>query len=572
MSNAIIEKSISKIVAIGLAAVTVVVFTQSVTDPVNVTKLFVLGGFAFAAFGASVRLLSKDFFKRFKMPIISVGIFSIGSVVSLFSSPAPFTQSFYGAYGRNNGFLLYFFLILLFIATLTIKAQPMFAPILIALGVAGVVNVVYALWVLAFGDFVGWNNPYGNLLGTLGNPNFIGSFFGMFATLLFALIVAPKTSKKIRIYSILLVPFVFLGIIQSHAVQGKVLFVTSFAIVSLYWVRSRFSNPMVPLTYFGFLSVGFIFALLGTLQKGPLADILYKSTVSLRGQYWYAGWKTGLSNPFFGVGFDAFGDWYRRSRRDSALTFPGVDTITNASHNVFLDIFAFGGWPLFVGYIAIVISVLISIVRFFLRHKAFDPIFVSLSGVWLCYQLQSTISINQIGLAIWGWVFGAAIIAYEKSDSSEREIIAKETPSKGKKAKSINRSSSVNIFSPSLIAGLSAVVGLIIAVPPLSADSRWRNAQLSQNAKLIEEALIPSYLNPLNTFEINNIVGVFETNGLTDLAHKYALEAVQFNPDSYESWRNLYRLSKSSEEERANALSNMKRLDPLNKLVGEIPK
>jgi hypothetical protein len=572
MSNAIMEKSISKIVSTGLAAVTVVVFTQSVTDPVNVTKLFVLGGFAFAAFGASVRLLSKDFFKKFKMPIISVGIFSIGSVVSLFSSTAPITQSFYGAYGRNNGFLLYFLLILLFIATLTIKAQPMFVPILIALGVAGIVNVVYALWVLAFGDFVGWNNPYGNLLGTLGNPNFIGSFFGMFATLLFALIAAPKTSKKIRISSILLVPFVFLGIIQSHAVQGKVLFVTSFAIVSLYWVRSRFSNPIVPLTYFGVLSVGFIFALLGTLQKGPLADILYKSTVSLRGQYWYAGWKTGLLNPFFGVGFDAFGDWYRRTRRESALTFPGVDTITNASHNVFLDIFAFGGWPLFIGYIAIVVSVLISIVRFFLRHKAFDPIFVSLSGVWLCYQLQSTISINQIGLAIWGWVFGAAIIAYEKNDSSAGEIIAKTAPSKGKKAKSINRSSSGNIFSPSLIAGLSAVVGLIIAVPPLSADTKWRNAQLSQNAKLIEEALIPSYLNPLNTFEINNVVGVFETNGLTDLAHKYALKAVQFNPDSYESWRNLYRLSKTSDKERAKALSNMKRLDPLNKLVGEIPK
>jgi hypothetical protein len=128
------------------------------------------------------------------------------------------------------------------------------------------------------------------------------------------------------------------------------------------------------------------------------------------------------------------------------------------------------------------------------------------------------------------------------------------------------------VISSGLIAGLSSVIGMIISVPPLSADTKWRNAQISQNAALIEDVLIPSYLNPLNTFELNNIVGVFETNGLTDLAHTYALKAVRFNSDSYESWRNLYRLSKSSDADRSLSLLNMKRLDPLNKMVGEMPK
>ena len=572
MSNSVNEKTVSRIVATGLAAVTVIVFTQSVTDPVNVTKLFVLGGFAFAALGASARSLSKEFIRKFSLPLISVGIFSTAAISTLISSRAPFVQSFYGAYGRNNGFLLYFLLALLFVATLTIQSHSMFRPLLVALGFAGVVNVIYALWVLAFGDFVGWNNPYGNLLGTLGNPNFIGSFFGMFSALLFALLAAPKTSKNVRIVSVLLVPLVFLGIIQSHAVQGKVLFITAFAIVSLYWVNSRFTKPVYSISYLVFLAFGFLVALMGTLQKGPLAEILYKSTVSLRGQYWYTGWQTGQSNPVFGVGFDSFGDWYRRSRRESALTFPGVDTITNASHNVYLDMFAFGGWPLFIGYIAIVVTVLVSIIRFYLRNKTFDPVFVSLSGVWLCYQLQSTISINQIGLAIWGWVFGAAIIAYEKTDSQKTSIVEKNPSQSGKGSKSVNRAESSSVISSGLIAGLLSVLGLIIAVPPLSADTKWRNAQLSQNARLIEEALVPSYLNPLNTFKFTNIVGVFETNGLSDLAHTYALKAVEFNGESYESWQNLYRLSKSTEADRTIALSNMKRLDPLNKSVGEIAK
>jgi hypothetical protein len=216
--------------------------------------------------------------------------------------------------------------------------------------------------------------------------------------------------------------------------------------------------------------------------------------------------------------------------------------------------------------------VLISIIKFTLRNSKFDPVFVSLTSVWLCYQLQSTISINQIGLAVWGWAFGGAIIAYEKivtKASLDNEISKSQ---KGNSSNRARRSNSGSIVSPGLVAGLASVVGLIVAVPPLSADTKWRSAQISQSAKLVEETLHPSYLNPLNTFEYNNVVGVFETNGLTDLAHTYGLKAVEFNENSYEAWRNLYQLSKSTQEERALALTNMKRLDPLNPNVGTVNK
>ena len=42
----------AKLIASALAIVSILVFTGSVTDPVNVTKLFVIGGFAFAALGS----------------------------------------------------------------------------------------------------------------------------------------------------------------------------------------------------------------------------------------------------------------------------------------------------------------------------------------------------------------------------------------------------------------------------------------------------------------------------------------------------------------------------------------
>jgi hypothetical protein len=93
---------------------------------------------------------------------------------------------------------------------------------------------------------------------------------------------------------------------------------------------------------------------------------------------------------------------------------------------------------------------------------------------------------------------------------------------------------------------------------------KWREAQTSQDVAKVESILKPSYMNPLTTFKLINIVGVFETNGFYDLAHKYAIEAVEFNPDSYESWRALSFVKNATEQERSLANSEMKRLDPLN--------
>ena len=57
-----------------------------------------------------------------------------------------------------------------------------------------------------------------------------------------------------------------------------------------------------------------------------------------------------------------------------------------------------------------------------------------------------------------------------------------------------------------------------------------------------------------------------------ELAHKYAVEAVKWNKDSFELWRAVYFMQNSTDDERALALENMKRLDPLNPDVTSIPK
>lgn len=557
--NMVAERTVARILAFGSAFVAVIVVTGSVTDPVNVTKLFALGGVAVAAAFAIGVNGYKKLWKDGKAAIAAVVIFIVLGLSAVANSDAPFVQNFYGEYGRNTGFLAYMLLILVFLSALALRAEGSFRLLIWGLIFAGVVNVIYCLWVVIFGDFIPWNNPYGNILGTFGNPNFIGAFLGFFASAMVAFVI----KNKLNIYLTITAGIVFLiavyEIIDSSAIQGRVVVLAGLAIVGFYLIRSTFSSVVPQLGYIAIVGVAGIFALLGALQKGPLSAYIYKTSVSLRGEYWQAGWNMALEKPFTGVGFDAYGDWYRKVRDAQALVLPGPDTVTNAAHNVPFDVLASGGWPLFIPYVFIVLLAFIAIVKVTLREKKYNPVFVAMTVAWVGYQLQSIISINQIGLAIWGWLFSGALIAYEVSTRNV-EVAA---PQEKKRKVSTSRGTE-QLFSPTLLAGVGLVIGGLIACPPYTADNKWRNALASSSVEQLEAALVPGYLSPSNSNKYASAIGIFEQSKFPDQAYKYAKIAVEFNPNDFDSWKILYSISKSSPEEKADALANMKRLDPLN--------
>jgi tetratricopeptide (TPR) repeat protein len=115
-------------------------------------------------------------------------------------------------------------------------------------------------------------------------------------------------------------------------------------------------------------------------------------------------------------------------------------------------------------------------------------------------------------------------------------------------------------------------VGALIAVPPYNADISWRNALSSQELTQVELALTPSYLTPSDSSRLANAVTLMEQSKLYDQSYKYAKYAVEFNPDYFDAWKILYYVSKSTPEDKKNALANLKRLDPLNPDVLVVPK
>jgi O-antigen ligase len=531
---------------------------------VNAPKLFILGSSAFAAGAIAVAIGAKELWRNSRLWVIGSILFIVFSISAIVNSSSPLEQNIYGTYGRNTGFVTYLALLLISTSATLIRQKSNFNLIIYSLFAAGVTNVAYCLWAIAFGDFIGWNNPYGNILGTLGNPNFIGAFLGIFITALAAYVAAPGISWKYRGLALITVAIGLFEIKESHAVQGLVVSAAGFSIIGFYLIRSRFKSKLVLSGYTVAVAVlGFI-SLLGALQKGPFSSFIYKTSVSLRGQYWQAGLNMASEFPFTGVGMDAYGDWFRRARDSQALVMPGPETVTNAAHNIPFDVLSNGGWPLFITYVFLIALATIAIIKVTVRNKNYDGTFIALAVAWACYQIQSVISISQIGLAIWGWVLSGAVIAYEIAtrDSGTSE----QKPAPGKSAKSKEQ-----IFSATAIGGIGLVVGALIVVPPLSGDMKWKSAITKGDLAAVQQALVPSYMSPTDTNRLLNAVSIAENSKLPDIAYEYAKKAVEFNPESFDSWRALYVVTNSTPEDKELALTNMKRLDPKNSNVLNIP-
>ena len=432
------EKSLAVLMALGSFLITITVNSWNVNEPVNAPKLLVLGALAGGLLFFVVQNKDKfaDFYQLKFFKAIAA-LFLVSALLSIFFSESSIINGFYGTYGRNTGFLAYLCLVILLLVSALLHSASANKIVLNGLFYAGVINLIYFVFTRFGIELISWSNGFGRILGTFGNPNFVGAFMGIFVILCSVRLIDKSTSIKWRILLLILILIAMYEVKLSLAVQGIVIICLGWSIIGFFYIRSKFESKIFLIAYSALLGVIGAFAIAGALQKGPLASLIYKTSVSLRGEYWYAGWQMGMTHPFLGVGMDSYGIWYRRMRDTSALILPGTETTSDAAHNIFMDIFAYGGFPLFITYILLNSYVLFHLWKGFKSFKKFDPVYVSLIAIWICYQTQSIISINQIGLAIWGWIPGGLIIGYVRAhikNESENSPV----PQSGSKVKGRN--------------------------------------------------------------------------------------------------------------------------------------
>ncbi len=557
-----LENRLSFILAWGALAVTILVTDRISTDPANVGKMVLLSVVAFSAL--PILFISKSkLWSESKVVLLSSFGLILFSSISVFSSANTLERGVYGAFSRNTGLLTYASLAVIFLAATLITRDQSFQKVITALIFAGVANTAYSLVAASGFDIFTWLNNYNAVLGTLGNPNFIGAFMGIFFTLLLVQILDKNVTKRAKILFISLLPLVLTTIYFSRALQGILVTAFGCTLALYFYLRSNQKSEKLSRWYLGgVVGVGFL-ALAGILAKGPLASLLHKPTVTFRGEYWKAGINMGLDNPLTGVGIDSYGTYYRSYRELSATISPGLEVTTDTAHNVVIDIFSGVGFPGLIAYLIIHGYVLYAALKHLKHTKSFDGRFLSIFLCWAAYQLQSIVSINQIGLAIWGWLLGGLVIAYARSfrDGNLGERKSEARTASGKKK--INQQSDELLdASTSLKIIGSALVGLLVALPPFVVDAKLRNFFSGQGRAEIAVAVGKSW--PVDNLRLNKLIVSLANNNLNNEARELAAFAALKFPNDYVSWWALEQLTREGVPEKEAIQRMLHQIDPHN--------
>ena len=543
------------IAGIGASFTSILITISSNNDPVNVPKLVALASFAGALAGIWVLNFKSAINSGRTIPIISL-LMLIGMVASIVFTREPFVQIFYGVTGRNTGALTYLVLILILCSSQLLKFGKHLKYIAFGLYFATVWNTAYGLLQVTGHDPVDWTNPYNNFIGTFGNPDFSSAFMGIGITALIPILFSKATNLLNRIAIASVTVIGAYEIETSNAIQGKVILVIGSFLYLLFYLRIRFKSqiPLIGATAIGVF--GFIISLLGTLQIGPLKEFLYKPSVTLRGFYWDAGLSMFKDSPFFGKGFDSYGDYYTQYRSASSVLSPGsIETVTNSAHNVVIDMLTSGGLIFTLPYLALVLVLLFRITKKFMQNEIRNMYQQSLYIAWVGYMFQSFVSINQIGLAVWGWLLLGVVYA-----STNNNFIYDDDNVKSNKLK-IKKSSRSLVLTPKEFIASSAglILLLVISLPPQIADANWMSAMRSRDINKLIDA---SFAFPLSSWRLAETSRVLLQNGFKDQALEIAKKAVEFNPRSYNAWITLGNNPLTSESQKKEIKKKLSYLDP----------
>ena len=553
------SSAIGRVIGWTAILATLAITPWATVDPINVPKLAVIALGGFITLGALLINAKALFARKHRIAQILIGLFVLDLIVVLFFAGTNLYQEFFGTYGRSTGFVAYVALASLMLGAVVVASANYVSTFTRFLLIAGGLSIGYGLLQVIDADPIKWVNQYSPVIGFLGNPNFQSSFVGFSGVLAFGFICSREIKKSLRIGYVAYLLLAIFVIIKTDSQQGLLVLTGGIAIVGMIWLsQSRFKIATIPALVVS--GIGAVFVALGSLNSGPLASLLYKASVTYRGDYWRAGWKMTVEHPFLGVGLDSYGDWYRRARTLDATLRRGPEVTSNAAHNVLLDFSSNGGFPLVLIYLALMVLVVISAVKLLRRSNGFDPAVAGLIAVWIAYQAQSIISLNQLGLAVWGWIISGLIIGYEINTRPEEVRQEVKTPvSKGRNVKKqVGESVSAKTLLFMFVGG---VVGLLVGLPPFIASAQFKSAFTSGDPVKVEKS---AYIWPDEPIRYGQVAFVLQQNKFNAQAQNVINAGLVRFPNEFSLWSVAAKLPTATPVQIAKAKKEMKRLDPFN--------
>ena len=557
MKASLIEKVMQIFMISVLFLVTLSVSSWNMLDPFNLPKLTLLVPFSLSIGGLVLVILIKKEIREtihvnFKLLLLpTFFIFNLLLVTAIDSRD--FTSKLYGIWGRNTGLLAYLTLTILLIASIIFSSLETVKVVLKCFFLTCSILAIYGMF-QSFGiDFFNYESQTtSEVFSTLGNPNFHSSFMG-FGALAGSLYLFSRSLKNgLKLVSFGLVLLCLFNIYRSSA-QGFFVWIlgTVFGIIMFLFMKKRY---LFFWSLFCLSILGLNLLFLGFLNIGPLGPYVFNLSVQVRGYYWAAGLKMMMSHPIFGVGLDGYGDWYLRSRSSAAFSYDSK-LKSDSAHNLILDIGASGGLPLLTLYLGMVILAMASIVKHIKTTQNFEWSYIVLCSIWFGYQVQSLISINQLGLGVWGWTLTGLIIGYPKSEPPSTSL------NKNAHLKDFNNRKLSSLRLPIGPVFVLFIVGLLVSVPHYSASTKYFRALKTSSVTAITQA---AYIKPYERHRFLFTATILNQNGFHSESESILRFATALYPNSFDLWSAYFNNPNSSQTQLDLAQAQMKRLDPMS--------
>ena len=590
---------------LGGTALTTLAFYTSASDPFNAVKFWVLlivgswllGNLCMTTWreARASRTSTVE-----KLSGLLVGVFLLALLIDLITTDVKFNGLF-GAYQRRTGLLAYLGFAVLFMAAMKFTKLESAKTLQLVIFATASLMTIYGFLQHFHHDFVKWNNPYNPILTTLGNPDFSAAVLGIFVVSAFGLFMNLEISRFSRFASAGLGILMLILIKFSGVTQGFLAAAVGCGFILLVWVYQK-SKTWGRITLGAGLLGGFL-VLLGTLQIGPLTKLIFKPSVTYRGDYWRAGFRMLKAHPIFGVGLDRYGSYFGQYRDATQAIRRGPGIVSNAAHNVWIQLASTGGLVLLLSYFVLTVFVGWRAMVALKNHSGNKQIVVAtVVGLWLTYQAQAFISIDNIGIAVWGWLFGGMIVAISLSEVPVTLNVPAPIQNKGPRVggdrgkKSGKDNFAGNLFSAILVIATLVLVSLLsrgesgmhqvstLALPKTQQDyvlfQHQIDSELSRHpvdphfVEVISGALVQVGQNFANVGDLVNSLPIFaKADGLLVNLIKEDprnLTALRTRSSEQDGLAQIYASQKDSVKSMAarkisiDALKKMCELDPYN--------
>jgi O-antigen ligase len=547
------------------ALASLAIFT-SLFDPFSAAKTFVIvtSAFLLAGYSSLELIKSRGITKnRLRLGIIVLAFLFMLLLLIRALTSSDVNLALYGVVGRNSGFYTYLGYAILFVVAITFVRSSYFNLIVRSLLGAGFLAGFYSLLESFEANPWKMSSPYEGTSGLFGNPNFSGAFLSL-ASITSLWVLVSKLSMKEKYCAGVTLGLCLYGVYTSKALQGYLSIAIGVSVIALVWLFSRKKS-------FGFIGLTLIalaglIAIAGMLQKGPLSSLLYKGSVSERGDMWRTAISMIKDQPLWGVGLERYGMFFRQYRDIEHVKRTGVDSFSDNAHNVLLHLTATGGVLIGFVFAILTISVLVLGIRGLIKTDGTRRSYLTFAlAIWLPIQAQNTISVDTPGVFVWSWILGGAIVAL-----STESLEAVSEKSK------VNPKVAVHALAPA-IALVAVLLGMGLMIKPMLAQKDFKFAfYLGVDEKFPESLTnkVTYLINAENQDPGNVTWSRYSANSLfIDKAWKESIaaaeRAVQKDPQDWVSWWFMASAYEESGDRVAAIPARMKtvELDPLNTSV-----